>query len=60
MAVEVTIENYDLNEAVSTNTQINIGDSWKEVSEMKINIGDSWKDVVGLQVNIGDSWKEIF
>ncbi len=43
-----------------TNTQINIGDSWKEVSEMKINIGDSWKEVAGLQINIGDSWKEVF
>ncbi len=43
-----------------TNTQINIGDVWKEIPEMQINIGDVWKDVVGAQINIGDTWKEVF
>jgi len=43
-----------------TNIKLNIGDSWKDVSEMKINIGDSWKSVVKAQVNIGDVWKTIF
>lgn len=45
---------------VGTNTQINIGDVWKEIPEMKINIGDTWKDVASMQINIGDVWKEIF
>ena len=43
-----------------TDTQINIGDSWKEISAMKVNVGDVWKDVSSMQINIGDSWKEIF
>jgi hypothetical protein len=46
--------------AAGTNTQINIGDAWKDISAMKINIGDAWKDVAGAQINIGDAWKEIF
>lgn len=51
---------YPFGSSASTGLQINIGDSWKEVSAMKINIGDSWKDVDGAQINIGDSWKNIF
>lgn len=47
-------------EAVGTNMQINIGDTWKEVSAAQINIGDTWKSVAGAQINIGDSWKEVF
>lgn len=46
--------------AAGTNTQINIGDAWKEVSAIKINIGDTWKEVAGMQINIGDTWKTIF
>lgn len=46
--------------ASGTNTQINIGDSWKAVSSMQINIGDSWKAVSAAKINIGDSWKTIF
>lgn len=45
---------------VGTNMQINIGDTWKDVSSMKINIGDVWKDVAGAWINIGDSWKLIY
>jgi len=41
-------------EETGTNTQINIGDSWKEISAMQINIGDTWKEVAGAQINIGD------
>ena len=26
----------------------------------QINIGDVWKDVEGIQINIGDDWKEVF
>ncbi len=46
--------------AGGTNAQINIGDSWKEISAMQINIGDTWKPVAGAQINIGDAWKTIF
>jgi biopolymer transport protein ExbB len=47
-------------EGGGTNLKINIGDTWKDVSEMKINIGDTWKDVSGAKINIGDTWKDIF
>lgn len=43
-----------------TSTQINIGDTWRDVDGIQINIGDSWKDVVGVQQNIGDTWKTVF
>lgn len=43
-----------------TNTQINIGDSWKVIEAAQINIGDTWKAVAGMQINIGDAWKTIF
>jgi len=46
--------------ATGTNTQINIGDDWKEIEGVQINIGDTWKAVAGMQINIGDTWKEIF
>ena len=46
--------------SAGTNTQINIGDVWKEISAMQINIGDTWKAVAGMQINIGDAWKTIF
>ena len=47
-------------ESSGTNTQINIGDAWKDVAAMQINIGDAWKNITGAQINIGDSWKTIF
>lgn len=43
-----------------TNTKINIGDAWKDVTEIKINIGDTWKTVTSIKQNIGDVWKDIF
>ena len=46
--------------ATGTNCKINIGDAWKDVSEMKINVGDSWKAVTKVQQNIGDAWKTVF
>ena len=58
--VDITVENYDLNEAVATNFQINVADAWKEIAGMQINIGDTWKAVEGAQINIGDTWKTIF
>jgi hypothetical protein len=39
---------------------INIGDVFKDVSEVKINIGDSWKTVIEMKINIGDVWKDVF
>ena len=52
---------YALWEGVAgTNTQINIGDAWKEIAGVQINIGDTWKTVEGMQINIGDAWKTIF
>lgn len=44
----------------STNMKINIGDVWKDVSEIKINVGDVWKTVTEVWINIGDVWKKIF
>lgn len=43
-----------------TNMQINIGDVWKDVSDVQINIGDVWKTVTKVQINIGDVWKTVF
>jgi len=37
---------------------INIGDSWKTVTEIQVNIGDVWKDVDDIDINIGDVWKD--
>ena len=52
---------FDFNEVASgINTQINIGDVWKDVTGVQINIGDSWKTVTKIQINIGDVWKTIF
>lgn len=42
---------------MSNEPSINIGDSWKSISDIKINIGDAWKDVKSIQINIGDVWK---
>lgn len=46
--------------ATGTNTQINIGDVWKEIPAAQINIGDTWKAAASMQINIGDTWKSIF
>ena len=51
---------YAVYETAGTNTQINIGDDWKEIAAAQINIGDTWKAVAGMQVNIGDTWKTVF
>jgi len=57
----ITLAIHPAGEAPSgTNTQINIGDTWKSIAGMQVNIGDSWKAVAGAKVNIGDSWKEVF
>ena len=46
--------------SAGTNIKINIGDTFKDVSEMKINIGDSWKAVTEVKQNVGDAWKTVF
>lgn len=46
--------------AAGTNTQINIGDTFKEISAMQLNIGDSWKAVDAIKINVGDTWKDVF
>ena len=46
--------------STGTNCKINIGDTFKDVSEMKINIGDSWKAVTEVKQNVGDAWKTVF
>ncbi len=43
-----------------TNMQINIGDTWKDVTNLQINIGDTWKPVTKVQINVGDTWKPVF
>lgn len=50
----------DYEEAVGTNTKVNISDVFKDISEIKVNIGDVWKDVTKIQINIGDVWKTVF
>ncbi len=54
------IQNMDLQEAVATNFQLNIGDTFKTVSAIQVNVGDSWKAITKGQVNLGDTWKSIF
>jgi hypothetical protein len=56
--IRITV--YYTEAATGTNCQVNIGDTWKEVSAMKINIGDAWKEVASAKINIGDNWKDIF
>ena len=51
---------FSIGASTGTNTQLQIGDDWKEISAAQINIGDTWKKVAGIQVNIGDSWKDVF
>ena len=46
--------------AAGTNIKINIGDTFKDVSEMKINVGDTWKTVAEVKQNVGDAWKTVF
>ncbi len=46
--------------AAGTNMKINIGDVFKDVSEIKINVGDVWKSVTEAKINVGDVWKTIF
>ncbi len=63
MALEVTIENLDLNEAApptGTDFKINVDDAWKDVDTIKINVDDAWKEVTAAKVNKDDSWKTIF
>ena len=40
-------------------SKINIGDSWKDVTNTWVNVGDVWKPIVASWVNVGDSWKVV-
>lgn len=42
------------------NTWINIGDTFKKLSEMYVNIGDTWKEISELYINVGDVWEKSF
>lgn len=46
--------------AGGTNSKVNIGDAWKEVSTIKVNIGDTWKTANAAKINVSDTWKTIF
>ena len=39
--------------------QVNIGDAWKDIQNIKINVGDDWKQIVDGKINISDAWKSI-
>lgn len=43
---------------LTTGSEINIGDVFKNVESMQINIG-GWKDVVSVFINVG-GWKTVF
>jgi hypothetical protein len=40
--------------------KINIGDAWKEATDLQINIGDVWKSISELKINVSDVWKVAF
>ncbi len=40
--------------------KINIGNAWKDLSEIQISISNSWKDVSEGYINVGDSWKQFY
>lgn len=40
--------------------KVNIGGSWKDVTDIWVNIGGSWKVVTRIQTNIATAWKEAF
>jgi len=46
--------------STGTNTQINIGDTFRDVTEYKLNVGGVWKDVTEVKVNVGDTWRSVF
>jgi len=46
--------------ATGTNFQINISDTFKEVTKAQINIGNSWHEITSAKVNISNSWRTIF
>lgn len=58
--VIVEVSSFDKTTSTGTNSQVNIGDSWKDISAMHVNISDTWKEIAGAQVNISDTWKTIF
>ena len=47
-------------EEVGLSIYINIGDVWRDVTEIKINIGDVWRTVEEVWLNVSDIWRQIF
>lgn len=43
-----------------TNQFINIGDVWKQLSEVYINVGDVWRSITAIYLNQGDVWKDCY
>ena len=48
---------YETAPPTGTNQFINIGDAFKEMSELFVNIADNLRAVSELYINIGDVWK---
>lgn len=46
-----------VNLTYASDYKINVGNTWKDVTEVKVNVGDSWKDVSEINLNVGDNWK---
>ncbi|HYE38225.1 hypothetical protein [Methylocaldum sp.] len=40
-------------------THLNIGGTWKDVTETKVNVGGSWKTVESISINVGGTWKVV-
>jgi|WetSurSiteA1Bulk_404760.scaffolds.fasta_scaffold53288_1 hypothetical protein len=51
---------YEEGEPPPPGIKLNIGDVWKDVTDVQINIGDVWKTVTKGEVNIGDVWKTFY
>lgn len=39
--------------------QLQIGNVWKTITEMKLQIGNAWKDITELKIQIGNAWKDL-
>ncbi len=44
----------------NSENKINVGDTWKDLSEIKINISNSWKNVTEGYINVGNDWKQFW
>jgi len=39
--------------------QIDIGSTWKTVTEMKLNVGGAWKEITEIKTAISGVWKDL-